>query len=368
MFRLLPGRLLPGSLQRLAERVPNGVPRQRIKAFNSFGLEYARRRNRDSSASEVTATHLWAGRTFCRLVLASGLEGAGGVFVFNSAGLEILQEARKHGLVAVMEQAIAPRALEQKILAEEHLRFPDWEPPPEADTEAAEFCAREAAEWDAADLIVCGSEFARDGVVACGGPAERCRIVPYGVDTGDSPKRREGRTVSDPLHVLTVGVVGLRKGSQYVLEAAKILRGMARFRLVGTIAVPPVIAARLGERVELAGSVPRSCMAQHYRWADVLVLPSLCEGSATATYEALAWGLPVICTPNAGSVVRDGIEGFIVPLRDGGAIAERLAQLHTDRDVLEALSRNAQVRSQLFTTGAYSERLLGVLRESSRAA
>ena len=105
-------------------------------------------------------------------------------------------------------------------------------------------------------------------------------------------------------------------------------------------------------------------MSTHYRWADVLVLPSLCEGSATATYEALAWGLPVVCTRNAGSVVRDGVEGFIVPVREGRAIAEKLGQLHSDRAMLKELSENARARAGFFTIRAYSERLLAVLRES----
>ena len=47
--------------------------------------------------------------------------------------------------------------------------------------------------------------------------------------------------------------------------------------------------------------------------ADVFVFPSLFEGSAVVTYEALAAGLPSVVTPSAGSVVRDGVEGFIVP-------------------------------------------------------
>ena len=47
--------------------------------------------------------------------------------------------------------------------------------------------------------------------------------------------------------------------------------------------------------------------------ADVFVFPSLFEGSAVVTYEALACGLPSVVTPSAGSVVRDGAEGFLVP-------------------------------------------------------
>ena len=64
--------------------------------------------------------------------------------------------------------------------------------------------------------------------------------------------------------------------------------------------------------------------------ADVFVFPSLFEGSAVVTYEALACGLPSVVTPNAGSVVRDGLEGFVVPPRDVEALAARMEQLGDD--------------------------------------
>jgi len=102
-------------------------------------------------------------------------------------------------------------------------------------------------------------------------------------------------------------------------------------------------------------------MRRHYSWADVFLLPSLCEGSATVCYEALAAGLPVITTPNAGSVVRDGVDGFIVPIRDAEAIAEKLDLLAKDRDLLAAMSANAVARSREFTLAKYSERLVATL-------
>jgi glycosyltransferase involved in cell wall biosynthesis len=65
-------------------------------------------------------------------------------------------------------------------------------------------------------------------------------------------------------------------------------------------------------------------MADLYAWADVFLLPSICEGSAMVTYEALSWGLPVITTHNAGSIVRDTVDGWLVPIRDSEAIAKKL--------------------------------------------
>ena len=69
-------------------------------------------------------------------------------------------------------------------------------------------------------------------------------------------------------------------------------------------------------------------MKELYAWANVFVLPSICEGSAMVTYEALSWGLPIITTYNTGSIVRDNIDGFIVPIRDSQAIANKLMHLY----------------------------------------
>jgi glycosyltransferase involved in cell wall biosynthesis len=79
------------------------------------------------------------------------------------------------------------------------------------------------------------------------------------------------------------------------------------------------------------------------------------------TYEALGYGLPVVCTPNAGSVVRDGLEGFIVPVRDATAIAGRIEQLTQDVDLRAQMSAGAKARAAEFTVAAYGQRLLAAL-------
>ncbi|MEJ0001123.1 MAG: glycosyltransferase [Verrucomicrobiota bacterium] len=91
-----------------------------------------------------------------------------------------------------------------------------------------------------------------------------------------------------------------------MLEAARRLGSRAQFRMVGAIQVFPEAERALRQHVELTGPVPRAQIAAQYAWADVLLLPSICEGSATVTYEAMAQGVPVVCTPQTGSVVRDG--------------------------------------------------------------
>ena len=63
----------------------------------------------------------------------------------------------------------------------------------------------------------------------------------------------------------------------------------------------------------------------------------------------MACGVPVITTPNCGSVVRDGIDGFIVPIRDAEAIADRIELLLADRALRARMGRNARARAREFT-------------------
>lgn len=358
-LQLLPKVCSPQAVRRLVSRRPEGIPVRKTTAFNLLGISYAWRRARARSRSDLTSIFLKTNRAFCRRVCQADWGSADAVYTFNAAGLEILQRARAGGLATVSEQTIAPAAIERRILAEERELHPGWE----AETEdrcAEDYIRREQAEWPLADIILCGSEFVREGVRACGGPHERCVVVPYGVDIGVAkPVQTNRRSPSGgALRVLTVGTVSLRKGAPYVLEAARHLQGKAVFRMVGPSVLTPKAEGQLRSMVECTGSVPRSEVVEHYAWADVFLLPSLCEGSATATYEALAHGLPVVCTHNTGSVIRDGIEGFLVPVRDPMAIVARLQELHQDRDLLGKLSQQALGRAGQFTLGRYAERLL----------
>jgi glycosyltransferase involved in cell wall biosynthesis len=95
-----------------------------------------------------------------------------------------------------------------------------------------------------------------------------------------------------------------------------------------------------------------------YGWADVLVLPSICEGSATVTYEAMACGLPVVSTPNTGSLVRHGVDGFVVPIRDATALQEKIELLCDDRALRSRMATSARERSKEGSLGAYGRRLL----------
>ena len=357
-------RLGPASLRRWLGRVPADIPEDKIVSFGGMGLEYYWRQRSVESAKSPIAAHLWVGEEFCRRIISRGLGNADSVYTYNTAGLELLQYARARGVFAVTEQTIAPGIIQEELLETEAAAHPQWEIPRAVDPLRHAIHERERQEWEASDLIVCGSEFVRDGIRAVGGPVDKCCVVPYGIRPPAKLMAKE--SCHKPLRVLTVGAVGLRKGTPYVFAAARSLKGKATFRMVGSLDITPQAQGLLRADVSLLGAVPRSEIHQQFAWADVFLLPSICEGSATVCYEALAYGLPVITTPNAGSVVRDGVDGFIVPIRDSEAIVDRIERLADNEDLWAAMSQSAVKRASEHTLDKYGERLISALKSVSQ--
>jgi glycosyltransferase involved in cell wall biosynthesis len=364
-IRYIPESLQSRGLKRLIGRQPIGIPPEKITAFNSLGLTYAISRLKKNTSNDLIQMYILVGKRFCREIIAKGLPRQGATYTFNSAGLELMEAAKRQGLCTIMEQTIAPQKIEQALLEAAYRKYPEWEKPEINSLYLNEFVERETVEWQLADLILCGSEFVKEGIARCGGPVDRCRVVPYGVDERFSQVSFSRKLNSCPLRVLTVGEMGIRKGVPDVIKAARIIGKSCLFRLVGNVSMPDEIRNSLPANVEVVGPVPRNEIIPHYKWADVFLLPSICEGSATVTYEALSAGLPVICTPNTGSIVEDGIDGFIVPIFQPEYIVQCLMKFVDDPDVWKKCSESARKKIDIGSLEAYQERFLRTVKEAT---
>lgn len=294
-----------------------------------------------------------------RAMIRAGFGDATHVFSMLGEGGPFLAEAKRRGLAVVSEVYILLST--ERIVAEERKAFPDWEP------DAPDYAAlRRALGGDDvllkhSDWFVCPSPAVRDDLVAHWGvEAVQTCVVPYGMDPGWLDL--EPRPI--PRRVLFVGTADLRKGIHYLAMAAERLAAQGyelEFRVAGH--VTPHIAGRPDcRRLNFLGRVPRDRIRDEFQTADVFVLPSLAEGSAEVCYEALAAGVPVITTPAAGSVVRDGVDGRHVPERDAAALAEAIAATVSNRGLRNQLAANARQRAADFTWPRYGERLIEALR------
>lgn len=240
-------------------------------------------------------------RAFGRAVARRNWRGADCVYAFNGAALEIFEEAQRRGVRCVLDQTAAPWRFNTLLLGSEREKWPGWEDSPADIDTAGEMIAREEAEWALADRIVCGSSFVVDAIRQVGGPTEKCVVVPYPIPSAEGMQGRPGRPFSGPIRVLFAGTLQLRKGIQYVWDAARRLAGRGfEFRVIGPSHLSSRAEALVKEQVDWPGRVASSDVWQHYAWADVFLLPTLSEGSANVCWEALASGIPVVATAAAG--------------------------------------------------------------------
>jgi len=367
LVRCVPASFRTKRLAALLGRKDPIIPPALVRSFEFFGLWYGWRLSRLRDKNKLVKAVAERAGAFDRKIIDSVSGRPRIIWGFSGAALELFEWARSRGIRCILEQMIAPRAVEVELLTEELERWPDWEPQlsqlPTNDARNE----RERAEWELADRIVGASQFVIDGLHHCGVALERCRLAPYGIapDLYRPKVPYENSEVEHTaLRVLFVGEVGLRKGAPYLLEALSMFPpGAIDARLVGTVAMNHRIVERFSRFAKFVGVVPRSEMPKLYTWADVLCLPSICEGSATATYEALASEVPVIATPNAGSVIQDGFNGFLVPIRDPEAIADRLRRYQLDRLLLRRHRTNvASIRDDI-SLQAYGERIVSVVSE-----
>jgi glycosyltransferase involved in cell wall biosynthesis len=306
----------------------------------------------------------WTRNVAADLTVAASLPRNSSVVAHYGAAEATFTRARE-GL-KVLDYPIARLEAAQELLHEEAARRPDFADTilaPDAFFHAPRHLERMAREVAAADLVVVGSMFVAEsfaGVV----PPERVAVAGYGCDTTRF-RPREGARRPGPLRILFAGQLTQRKGVAEVLDALRLL-DPSRFELtlVGRVIGSGRGLAAYSDRFTRLRAVEPAAMPEVFRDADVLVLPSLVEGSAVVVCEALASGLPVVVTPNAGAdLVRDGVEGFVVPVRSPETIAERLERL-ADDELRARMSAAATARRD----AADWNRFRGQIRELVGAA
>ncbi len=225
------------------------------------------------------------------------------------------------------------------------------------------------AEIKAADHILAPSDYVVKTLVAAGADPNIITLFPYGVDTERFCPSNQPRDENGVFEILYAGQISQRKGIKYLLQAFQELNlPNARLTLLGRIVGSGEGLSPFEGVFRHVPEIAYHEMPDFYRQADVFVFPSLHEGSANVTYEALASGLPVITTFESGSVIRDGIEGFIVPSANVEALKERIVRLMKDRELRRCMALAARRRAEEFTWGAFRQRLVVRAREWTMSA
>jgi glycosyltransferase involved in cell wall biosynthesis len=276
-------------------------------------------------------------------------------YAHEGGALETFRAAKRAGVTTVYELPSSYWYWEHKLLSTEAERNPGFAALLPKLQDSAGHMAWKDEELRLADVVVVPSEHVRAtlaGVV----PDEKVRVIGYGAPTIRSRNRRP-TAAGQPIKVLFVGSLTQRKGIGYLLEAVGMLGSQVELTLVGQRFSANREVDQACSRWRWVEALPHSGVMDLMQEADVLVLPSLAEGCALVVLEALACGLPVIVTPNTGSLefVCDGREGFVVPICSADAIADRLDALYRDRDLLAEMSRGAVATAESKSWKSYRD-------------
>lgn len=342
----------PATFRAFAGRFSPDLPVERVFAYTPRSL-WQRLRHRlppTRTTAAIYGEYLRFGETFARWVTRDLAKQTFApdqdvFFGFNTGCLETLELMRERGVLTIVDQ-IDPARREEELVAREAERWPGWQEA--AGRIPVVYFDRLSAEWAAATLVVVNSEWSKRALIDQGVPARKLLVVPVAYEpTGAKPRPRSVRR--GPLTVLWIGTVNLRKGIPYLLGAARLLqRTDIRFVVAGSLEISRAAVASAPPNVTFLGRLTRDETHRHYRAADVFVLPTISDGFAITQVEAMAQGLPVITTRHCGEVVMDGIDGLLVGAGDERALAEAIARLDADRDLLCEMSRQATIKAHAF--------------------
>lgn len=206
-----------------------------------------------------------------------------------------------------------------------------------------------------------------------GVPGRRGAVISNGVDiTAFRPAADGGvKAAGEPLRLLYVGRLSREKNVAVLLEALARLRDKATLELIGDGPLRQQLEAHtaalgLAEQVTFHGQLPKGALPRHYAAADVLVVPSLSEPLGRVVLEGLASGTAVVGARVGGipDHVDDGVTGFLFDPYDAAELADRLARLADDSQLVTGMQRNARAYAeQQLAWPHIVARIRGVLAE-----
>ena len=283
------------------------------------------------------------------------------VYAYEDGAEHAFRAASRLGRLAFYDLPIGYWRAARSILVEEAALKPEWAVTLNGNKDSQSKADRKDAELALADVVFVASSFTHRTLESAPSFKAAVVVTPYGApDIPPVPPGAATRPPGEKLRVLFVGSLGQRKGLSYLFDACRQLEGAVELTVIGTR--PPVDCAALDRElanVRWIASCPHQQVLAEMAAHDVFVFPSLFEGFGLVLLEAMAMGLPIITTPHTAGpdLIEEGREGFIVPIRDANAIAEKLGLLHANRTLRDEMSVHARQRAAEFTWDDYGAKL-----------
>jgi len=279
---------------------------------------------------------------------------------WSGSSLETIVEAKKQGKIFILERGSSHYSYQMNILKEENkIIKQDYE----CDYTAWQ---RELLEYELADYISIPSSFVKRTFLEQGIDENKLLINPYGVNLKEFKQVKKNDNI---FRIIFAGGGNLRKGYHYLLQAFYELNlPDAEVWHLGSLndEIKSFLDKYQTDKWILKGHKPQNELYKYYSQGSVFVMPSLEEGFAMVQFQAMACGLPLICTTNTGGedlITKDGEEGFVIPIRDVEALKKKILYLYQNQDICNKMGQKAKKRVEDgFTWDDYGDRYIENLK------
>ena len=267
------------------------------------------------------------------------------VFIgWSGSSLRCIRKAKGLGIKTVLERGSSHIEHQTEILIEEYKRFnmlPNVAP--------REIINKELYEYKESDYISIPSSFVRRSFLNKGILDDKLIQIPYGVELKHFKKVKKEDNI---FRIIYAGGLTIRKGAQYLLQAVYELIGLENIEFwhLGTIseACIPLVHKFKSNKIKFLGHKPQKELYKFYSQGSLFVMPSLEEGLSQVQVQAMACGLPLICTTNTGGedISEDFKEGFVLPIRDKDAIKDKIYYLYQNPELCLQMGTAAMKKVQ----------------------
>ncbi len=284
------------------------------------------------------------------------------IYAYEDGARDTFKQAKKNGIECIYELPIGYWKSGRHIYEEEKAINPEWAETLTGLNDSNEKLEIKDEELAMADNIIVASSFTKETLAKSKATDKNIHVIPYCTPTtitNEEPTIRKNK-----LRVLYVGSLTQRKGISYAIDAIEQLGDTVSLTVIGkkNTSECKKLNEALG-KYTWHESLPHKRILEQMRLHDVLLFPTLFEGFGLVITEALSQGLPIITTKNSGGpeCIRNGIEGYIVPIRDINAISVCLEVLSNDREKLRQMKLDCIKRARYLSYDRFSENLISVI-------
>ena len=273
-------------------------------------------------------------------------------------------KAKKFNCIKILERGSSHIKFQHKILTDEYKSLGI-----KPNVPSGKMIKKEIEEYDLADFICVPSQYVKETFIKYGIKKDKIIKIPYGVDLKEfcvveSKKRKDNK-----FRIISTGSISVRKGSHYLLEAFKEL-SLPNSELIFVGSFDPdfkKIIKRYSniKNIRFIKKQKQELLRNFYNDSDLFILCSIEEGLAMVQAQAMACGLPVICTTNTGGseIVDENINGHIIPIKDVQLLKDRIKNLYYDRNKLKQMSKSAYKKANNeLSWEKYGNRMLNTYR------